>query len=74
VTRDREALAGERVRLRSLAHQDLATVHTRPDGSFHVPWVPPGVYFLAIGAPNVTSISLREGQSLDAGTLAVVGY
>lgn len=73
VTRDGEALAGERVRLRSLAQQVLATVHTRPDGSFHVPRVPPGVYFLAVGAPNVTSISLREGQSLDVGTLAVVG-
>lgn len=63
-----EPIVGERVRLRSLGHQVLATVRTRPDGTFHLPWVPSGVYYLAIGSPNVKAVSLRDGQILDVGT------
>ncbi|MEE8526775.1 MAG: hypothetical protein V3T72_22810 [Thermoanaerobaculia bacterium] len=71
-----EPIVGERVRLRSLGHKVLATVRSRPDGTFHLPYVPAGVYFLAIGSPNVTAISLRAGQTLDVRTFELIpgGY
>ncbi len=71
-TLDGEPVAGERVRLRSMGHEVRATVHSRADGSFHLPWVPPGVYFLAIGSSNVTAVSLRDGLALDVGSLTPI--
>ena len=62
-------IAGERVILRSIEGAVLATARTGPDGGFRVPFLPPGVYALAIGEPNVRIVSLRDGQRLDLGTV-----
>ncbi len=61
-------IAGERVVLRSIEGAVLATGRTRPDGGFRIPFLPPGVYALAIGEPNVQILSLRDGQRLDLDT------
>lgn len=62
-------IAGEPVELRTLQHEPWASTRTRPDGSFHLPHLAPGVYAVAIGDRNVQFLSLRPGESYDLGTL-----
>ena len=65
-------IAGESIQLMTLDRHVVASARTRPDGTFDIPHVLPGVYAVMIGRVNVHFVSLRQGQALDLGTLELI--
>ncbi len=63
------AAAGVRVRLRGLHDRARAALlRTDPDGSFHVPHLPPGVYALEAGDRPLKFVRIGTGERVDLGS------